>query len=132
MKKSKGPSLSEFGVNTEEIITGLTEIVEETQANSAEWSIDDWKEAYRAINLYSIPVVVFSAQLTAAIQTQGDKAESQFGRATEELALFNEKFAELTQAFLAIASETGAAQAIAEDADFQQELKEKTLAAMQE
>ncbi len=127
-----GPSLSEYGVDTQAITTGMSELIEQAKANGESWELDDWKNAYRELNKLSQPVLRFSAQMTQAMQADATEAAQKYEKAAEELGEFTPKYQELTQAFMAVANETGAAQAIAEDADFQQELAAMANAAMQQ
>ena len=127
-----GPSLSEYGVDTQAITTGMSEIIEQAKSNGESWELDDWKNAYRELNKLSLPYLRLNAQMLQETQADAAAAAQKYEKAAEELAEFLPKYQELTQAFMAVANETGAAQAIAEDADFQQELAATTNAAMQQ
>ena len=127
-----GPSLYEYGVDAEKIVDDAADLISNLADNFEQLSYDDWKDAYRSMNQIMMPMVAFSAKLTQAIQELGDAAEEQYGLATSELGELTQAMQELQGSFMTLAQHSGMAQQIEADAEFQQELRDTTLAAVQE
>lgn len=108
----------------------LTAVVKDAQENGANWSVDEWKDAYRKVMAALAPSLKKMAELTEGIKTE-DGEEPDMAKVAQVLASLEslqKEFApyeELMNQFDSISKLSANGQAVENDKEFAAQLKKE-------
>ncbi len=105
-------------------VQALTEIVEKAKAEGANWSVDEWKDAFKVAMSAVAPTMKEIAEITSDLKTkEGEEPDTaKLAKAFEQMKVLQEKFApieDLASQFDSISKSYPNGKTVADDKEFE-------------